>query len=435
MVEERIRILLVEDDPDDFILVQEMLSSSFEMLHDLKWAETYEEALKELASFKYDVCLLDYRLGSRSGIELLNEAGKENPETAFIFLTGRGDHEMDLDAMRAGAVDYLDKGMISPLLIERSIRYGIARKQSEALLIKAQREVEERVMERTADLAAANAALKESSDKIKFFAYAISHDLRSPAVGLHGLAKRLFDKYKDTLDETGRTYCEMMMKAANHIASLAENINAFIRTKEAPLAVEKVDVKEIFRTIREEFSSHLGPGRINWIEHDSPQEIKADKESLLRVLRNLVDNALKYGGEGLSRIEVGCQEARGFYTLWVGDNGAGLGDEDASKYFQLFVRGTSDRNTEGTGLGLAIVKEIAERHCGKVWAESVPEKGTTFYVSLSKDLPEGKSALNQNMGENSQMAACKGEAAGIHLNKTIPRKNRPVRHGIIETHP
>ena len=166
-----------------------------------------------------------------------------------------------------------------------------------------------------------------------------------------------------------------------------------------------------------------------------PSEVKADKESLLRVLRNLVDNALKYGGEGLSRIEVGCKEAGGFYTLWVGDNGVGLGDEDASKYFQLFVRGKTDRNTEGTGLGLAIVKEIAERHCGKVWAESVPEKGTTFYVSLSKDLPQGKGALNQNMGENSQMAAFKGEAAGTHLNKPLPRKNRPVRHGIIETHP
>ncbi len=435
MVEERIRILLVEDDPDDFILVQEMLSSVVELRYELKWVGTYDEALSELDRHRYDVCLLDYSLGTHSGLELLNQTKRKNSGTAFIFLTGRGDHQMDLDAMRAGAVDYLDKGLISPLLLERSIRYGIARKQSEALLIKAQRELEERVVERTADLAAVNAALKESSDKIKFFAYAVSHDLRSPAVGLHGLAKRLFDKYQDTLDETGRTYCERMMKAANHIASLAENINVFIRTKETPLAVERVDVKEIFRTIREEFSSPLGAGRVNWIEHDSPQVFNADKESLLRVLRNLVDNALKYGGEGLSRIEVGCKEAGGFYTLWVGDNGVGLGDEDASKYFQLFVRGKSDRNTEGTGLGLAIVKEIAERHCGKVWAESVPGKGTTFYVSLSKDLPEGKNALNQNMGEDGQKAACKGEAAGTHLDKTISRKNRPARHGIVETHP
>ena len=416
MVEERIRILLVEDDPDDFILVQEMLSSVVELRYELKWVGTYDEALSELDRHRYDVCLLDYSLGTHSGLELLNQTKRKNSGTAFIFLTGRGDHEMDLDAMRAGAVDYLDKGLISPLLLERSIRYGFARKQSEALLINAQRELEERVVERTADLAAVNAALKESSDKIKFFAYAVSHDLRSPAVGLRGLARRLFDNYKDTLDETGRTYCEMMMKAANHIASLAENINVFIRTKEAPLTVERVNVKEIFRTIREEFSFYLGPGRINWIEHVSPPELKADKEGLLRVLRNLVDNALKYGGKGLSRIEVGCKEAGGFYTLWVGDNGVGLGDEDASKYFQLFVRGKSDRGAEGTGLGLAIVNEIAERHYGKAWAESVPEKGTTFYVSLSKDLPQGKGALNQNMGENSQMAACKGEAAGPHLN-------------------
>jgi len=391
MAGESIRILLVEDDADDYILVREMLSSVSELSADLKWAGTYEEALSELNRLRYDVCLLDYRLGSHTGLELLNEARRNNAGTAFILFTGRGDHGIDLDAMRAGAVDYLDKSQITPLLLERSIRYGISRKQSEMLLLKAQQELEQRVQERTADLEAANAALKESVEKTKLFAYAISHDLRSPAVGLCGLAKRLRDNYHDILNEKGRIYCEMMMKGANHIACLVENINVFIRTKEAPISIEWVNLKEIFRIIREEFSSAFGSHRVNWIEHDPPRVIKADKQSLIRVLRNLVENALKYGGEGLSQIEVGCKEAPGFYTLWVSDNGGGLGDEDPSKYFQLFVRREANKDIEGAGLGLAIVKEIAEQHHGKVWAESMPEKGTTFYVSISKDLPEGRS--------------------------------------------
>jgi len=358
---------------------------------DLKWAGTYEEALNELNRLQYQVCLLDYRLGSHNGLELLNEGRRINAGIAFIFFTGRGDHGIDLDAMRAGAVDYLDKSQITPLLLERSIRYGISRKQSEMLLLKAQQELEQRVQQRTADLETANLALKESVEKTKLFAYAISHDLRSPAVGLCGLAKRLCDNYHDILNEKGRICCEMIMKGADHIASLVENINVFIRTKEAPISIEWVDLIEIFRIIREEFSSAFGCRRVNWIEHDPPRVIKADRQSLIRVLRNLIDNALKYGGEGLSQIEVGCKEAPGFYTLWVSDNGRGLGGEDPSKYFQLFVRREGNKDIEGAGLGLAIVKEIAEQHRGKVWAESIPEKGTTFYVSISKDLPEGRS--------------------------------------------
>ncbi len=392
MVQESIRILLVEDDPDDFILVQEMLSSLVELRYELKWVGAYDDALNELDRLRYDVCLLDYRLGIRTGLELLYEARRKNLGTAFILFTGRGDHEIDLDAMRAGAVDYLDKGQITPLLLDRSIRYGIARKQSEMLLLKARQESEQRAQEKTADLEAANAALKENAEKIKLFAYAISHDLRSPAVGLFGLAKRLCDNYHDILDEKGRTCCEMMMKAADHIACLAENINVFIRTKEAPIAVERVDVREVFRLIREEFSPDLGRRRINWVELDPPREIKADKEGLIRVMRNLVDNALKYGGENLSRIEVGCKEAPDSYTLRVRNDGADLGDQDMSRFFQPFVRRDSHKNIEGAGLGLAIVKEIAERHRGKVWAESVPEKGTTFNVSIPKDLPEGRIA-------------------------------------------
>jgi signal transduction histidine kinase len=392
MVQETIRILLVEDDPDDFILVQEMLSSVPGLSYELKWAGTYDEALSELDRLPYDVCVLDYRLGTRTGLELLDEAKRKDLGTAFILFTGRGDHEIDVDAMRAGAVDYLDKSQITPLLLDRSIRYGIARKQSEMLLLKTQQELEQRVQERTAALEGANAALKESAEKTKLFAYAISHDLRSPAVGLFGLTKRLCDNYRDILDEKGRTCCEMMMKAADHIACLAENINVFIRTKEAPIAFEKVDVREIFRLIREEFSPDLGRRRINWVEHDPPREIKADKEGLIRVMRNLVDNALKYGGENLSRIEVACKEAPDYYTLRVRDNGAGFGVEDTSKFFQPFVRQEGHKHVEGVGLGLAIVQEIAERHRGKVWAESVPEKGTTFNVSIPKDLPEGRVA-------------------------------------------
>ncbi len=86
----------------------------------------------------------------------------------------------------------------------------------------------------------AEEALKESSEKIKLFAYSVSHDLKSPAIGLYGLTKRLYKDYADILDEKGENYCGQILKSAEQIAALVEQINIFISAKEAPLTIERL---------------------------------------------------------------------------------------------------------------------------------------------------------------------------------------------------
>ena len=108
--------------------------------------------------------------------------------------------------------------------------------------------------------------------------------------------------------------------------------------------------------------------------------------SLLRVLRNFIDNALKYGGPEVSRITVGYQGSEDFHTFSVQDNGVGVAADQVEKIFGAFQRGDTCRGQEGTGLGLAIVQEIAARHGGKAWAEPDPDHGVTFYISLAKNL-------------------------------------------------
>lgn len=230
------------------------------------------------------------------------------------------------------------------------------------------------------------AALEKSAEKIKLFAYSVSHDLKSPAAAIYGLTKRLHERYKDSLDEKGRRYCDQILRASLHVGALIEKINAYIEAKESPLKVEELDLKEILQIIKDEFSPRLTIRQIEWLEPDSIPPFKADKISIIRVFRNLVDNALKYGGEGLSEIRAGHLESDDFHIISVRDNGRGLKGRDYESLFAAFRRDDSSKAVGGAGLGLAIVREIAERHRGRVWAEPGEDNGATFYMSVSKDL-------------------------------------------------
>jgi PAS domain S-box-containing protein len=232
----------------------------------------------------------------------------------------------------------------------------------------------------------AEEALKKSSEKTKLFAYTVAHDLKNPAVAIFGLTKLLHKNCYDVLDEKGKNYCDQILKSSEQIAALAEKINTFISTKEKSLNIERVNPKEIINMIREEFSIQLNLREIKWLEPESLPEIMADRISILRVLRNLVDNALKYGGDSLSEIEIGYKESNESHILFVRDDGVGLKQEGFKDIFELFKREKTSIGTKGTGLGLAIVKEIAEQHQGEVWAKHGPKKGITFYISISKSL-------------------------------------------------
>jgi signal transduction histidine kinase len=124
---ELIRILLVDDDEDDYVVLREMLSHIKDWRVRVQWVSSYDQALKTIESDLYDLCLMDYRLDQGTGLELMHELRKSGFNSPLIILTGQGDHEIDLRAMQDGAADYLEKGQINPQLLERSIRYTIER--------------------------------------------------------------------------------------------------------------------------------------------------------------------------------------------------------------------------------------------------------------------------------------------------------------------
>lgn len=126
-----IRVLLVDDDEEDFIITRDLLSDIEHCYFDLDWVSNYSQALDVIGLLEHDVCLVDYRLGAATGVDLLNEIDATNSPTPIILLTGQGDRQVDLESMKSGASDYLSKARLDPDLLERSIRYSIDRKRAQ----------------------------------------------------------------------------------------------------------------------------------------------------------------------------------------------------------------------------------------------------------------------------------------------------------------
>jgi two-component system cell cycle sensor histidine kinase/response regulator CckA len=129
MEKNRLRVLLVDDDEDDYIITRDLMSEIDEMSFDLEWVATYNAAVEAIGRGVHDVYLVDYGLGGRNGLDLLREVLHKGCRAPIILLTGQGDHEIDMEAMKAGAADYLVKGQIAAPLLGRSIRYSIERTQ------------------------------------------------------------------------------------------------------------------------------------------------------------------------------------------------------------------------------------------------------------------------------------------------------------------
>ena len=126
-----IRVLLVDDDEDDYVLTRDLLSQVESTQYHLDWVDSYDAALSEVDKNRRDVYLVDYYLGERNGLDLLREMIELGCQAPIILLTGRGDHDADLRAMMTGAADFLVKGQIDSSLLERSIRYSVERSRAE----------------------------------------------------------------------------------------------------------------------------------------------------------------------------------------------------------------------------------------------------------------------------------------------------------------
>ncbi len=168
-----IRVLVVDDDEEEYIVVDKYLRRAVTATYSVDWVSSFEKALETVAADVHDICLLDYQLGEHTGLELLREMRGRGYQRPVILLTGHGNVEVDMQAMELGAFDYIEKTNLTPALIERSIRYAIENYRVREALREANEELESRVRERTAELHRSNLELEQ-------FAEIVARDLQQP---------------------------------------------------------------------------------------------------------------------------------------------------------------------------------------------------------------------------------------------------------------
>ena len=230
----------------------------------------------------------------------------------------------------------------------------------------------------------ATETLERQKEAIRFFAYTASHDLKGPVVGIGGMIRLLHKHEGHKFSERGAEICRQLENASARLEMLVGEINAYISASEAPMDMDEVDVGEILEEVSQDFTQRLENQGVRLDIKPNLPRIKADKLGMIRIFENLIDNALKYGGENLSLIRIDYQDSAHCHTFSVTDNGVGLSGEQAETIFNIFSRSETSRGSQGSGLGLGIVSAVAKRHGGAAWADCAPGRGCTFYVTLAK---------------------------------------------------
>lgn len=240
------------------------------------------------------------------------------------------------------------------------------------------------VLRKAEELAQLAGELKKSNKELEAFSYSVSHDLRAPLRHIAGYAELLSDFEGTKLSERGVRFLEHIGESARFAGTLVDNLLSFSQMGRSALRLSDVDLGALVDATRREMEPDLQGRHVQWHIEPLPKVI-ADAAFIHLALRNLLSNAIKYSrGRDPSVIEVGAAEREDEIVVHVRDNGVGFDMAYAGKLFGVFQRLHRMEEFEGTGIGLASVRRIIERHEGRVWAESQPGQGATFYFALPR---------------------------------------------------
>ncbi len=245
------------------------------------------------------------------------------------------------------------------------------------LLVEKLQEKEELLEERAAALAMINNELEQ-------LAYIASHDLQEPLRMVTGYLQLIERRYKGKLDSDADEFINYAVDGAFRMHRLIDDMLIYSRTGSQGKPFESVDFTEIMNQVRLNLKVAIEESCAN-VHHEVMPTLTADPGQMVQLFQNLIGNAIKFHGEEPPEICVSAERQRNGWLFSIRDNGIGLDMEYANKIFLIFHRLHSKDEYPGTGIGLSVCKKIVERHGGRIWVESVPGKGSTFFFTIRTD--------------------------------------------------
>ncbi len=250
-------------------------------------------------------------------------------------------------------------------------------------------ELEQKVKTRTVDLRQSNAELRRSNQDLEQFAYIASHDLQEPLRMVGNFVQLLERQYKDQIDDEGKEFIGYIVDGVNRMSKLIHNLLKYSRVGRKESELRSVKLDRIVEAKLFGLTQKIEDTNAKVIVHPMPKETYCEPDQLGMVFYNLITNGLKFNKSN-PQIEIGCLEKEEDYQFFVKDNGIGIDNRYEAKIFEIFKRLHRREEYEGTGIGLALCKKIIARHKGNIWFDSEPNKGTTFYFTISKSLKNEK---------------------------------------------
>jgi signal transduction histidine kinase len=363
-----IKVLLVDDDEDDYLIISRVFSHIPDSPFQLEWCSNFDKAMTLIDACDHDIYLIDYRLSGQTGLELLEYAQPYKRSEPFILLTGVGDREIEIRSMKLAAADYLVKGTINAELLARTLYYSLERKQFEE--------------QRLRSLIDLNRAKDE-------FISLAAHQLRTPATGvkqylgmvLEGFVGELSESQMSILQKANESN-ERQLRIVTDLLKVAQVDAGKVRLRKADVDVVSL-INDVIKEQRETFEK-----RNQKVIFEPPKkkvQLHFDRDTIRMVIENLIDNASKYSGEDKT-VTVQLADKKSEAQITIIDKGVGIKQEDQDKLFEKFSRIENPLSTQvgGTGLGLYWAKKIIDLHQGNVTFESKIGVGTRFTIHLPK---------------------------------------------------